>query len=218
MVSTIVLDLDGPLLDGMLRHYHCYRDILSGSGFVPVPMEQYWEMKRDRIDRLTLLAMSEAGLFHDDFLRLWRQRIEAWKYLESDRLWHGVSEILAEWKQSGLRLILATMRNNSRNLCRQLELLGIRDFMDELAIVGNPEGGTTKAAAVAPLLGDGDPGQAIWIGDTEVDISAARELGVRVCAVSCGLRNSTYLGTLSPDFLEPDLRSFAGKWGLNHAP
>ena len=47
------------------------------------------------------------------------------------------------------------------------------------------------------------------MGDTEMDIHAARELGVKVCALTCGIRSKEYLASLSPDLLEIDLSSFA---------
>jgi phosphoglycolate phosphatase-like HAD superfamily hydrolase len=49
----------------------------------------------------------------------------------------------------------------------------------------------------------------VWVGDTEVDVAAARELGVRVCALTCGLRTKEYLVNLSPDYIEAGLHSFA---------
>jgi phosphoglycolate phosphatase-like HAD superfamily hydrolase len=49
------------------------------------------------------------------------------------------------------------------------------------------------------------PNQCLWIGDTEVDIEAARTFGCQSWAVTCGLRNETYLSTFAPDFLSTDL-------------
>ncbi|MDD5180280.1 MAG: HAD hydrolase-like protein [Gallionellaceae bacterium] len=210
-IKTIILDLDGPLLDGMQRHYQCYRDILLEHGFAPIPMRQYWEMKRNRVDRRKLLALSNASDLYDEFLASWIQRIEARKYLALDRLQSRVEDILVNWKKSGIRLLLATMRNNAAHLHWQLDKLGIADSLDEVVVVGSGQAGASKSAEIKPLLSNKRLDEVIWIGDTEVDIHAARELGVKVCVLTCGLRAEEYLASLAPDMIEENLSSFATK-------
>ncbi|QEE25648.1 HAD family hydrolase [Rhodanobacter glycinis] len=207
--KTVVLDLDGPLLDGVLRHYQCYSDILAEHGFVAIPMDQYWEMKRARVDRNKLLALSGATEFYDTFLAHWLQRIESRDYLALDRVQDGAVETLTRWKGLGMRLLLATMRNNTQNLEWQLEQHGLITLLDRVVTVGSSHAGAAKATHVRPLLLNSRAGETIWVGDTEVDIYAARELEVDVCALTCGLRTREYLASLSPDLLEPSLVAFA---------
>jgi len=207
--KVIVLDLDGPLLEGMYRHYQCYSDVLTEHGFVPIPMTQYWEMKRNRVNRRHLLALSNAGDLYDSFLAKWLQRIETKKYLALDRLQTGAVDILQDWQKNGKRLLLATMRNDSSNLHWQLSELGIDHFFDEVIVVGSGQAGVNKSVEVKPLLNNVSLEEIIWVGDTEVDIHAARALGVKVCALTCGTRSKEYLASLSPYLLEIDLNSFA---------
>jgi phosphoglycolate phosphatase-like HAD superfamily hydrolase len=208
-INTIVLDLDGPLLEGMYRHYQCYSDILTEQGFVPISMPRYWEMKRNRIDRRQLLSLSKASNIYDLFLFEWLRRIETKKYLALDQLQTGVIDILQDWGENRKRLLLATMRNNSVNLHWQLRELGIAQFFNEIVVVGSGEAGANKSVKIKLLLNNVSLDETIWIGDTEVDIHAARELGVKICALTCGLRASEYLASLAPDLLELDLSSFA---------
>lgn len=216
MISTLVLDLDGPLLDGMQRHYSCYSDILQEHKFRPIPVELYWEMKRNRVNRKVLLECSNALSFYDEFFETWISRIEKREYLELDRLQHNVTNILLNWKERELRLLLATMRNNPRNLAWQLDMLNLRRFFDDVVVVGSEHGGANKAFAVnAKLIGQ-RVDRVVWVGDTEVDVAAARELGVKVCALTCGLRTKEYLVSLSPDYIETDLQSFAEKVDNNN--
>ncbi len=189
----------------MYRHYQCYCDILLEHDFDPIPIHQYWEMKRDRVSRRQLLALSNAIELYEIFLATWMQRIESREYLDMDQLQYGVVDILSNWKKLGVRLVLATMRNNSANVSWQLKKLKIAHFFDALVVVGSD---ARKSAEVKPVLNNVSLEEVIWIGDTEVDINAARELGVKVCALTCGLRTETYLASLSPDVLEKDLSSF----------
>ena len=210
-IKTIVLDLDGPLLDGMRRHYQCYSDILIEHGFKPIPIGQYWEMKRNRVDRRQLLSLSSATEMYNEFSALWIERIESREYLLLDRLQNHAVDILGGWKKSGMRLFLVTMRNKPVSLYWQLGELGIAHFFDEVVVVESCRAGASKSANIRPLLNNSRLEEVIWIGDTEADIHAARELGVKVCALTCGLRTEEYLASLSPDMLEEDLNSFVSR-------
>ena len=108
MVSTIVLDLDGPILDGRLRHYACYSEILKEQGYVPIDIDSYWDSKRSRMDRRALLKKSEAVEYYDEFRREWMQRIELPAMLALDQLQPEVLSILSEWKGSEKELVIAT--------------------------------------------------------------------------------------------------------------
>ena len=209
MISTIVLDLDGPLLDGMLRHYRCYSDILEELSFTPIPIEQYWAMKRNRINRRVLLQYSNAQSLYDKFLEIWTERIETKEYLEFDSLQNNVENILSQWKERNIQLILATMRNNTSNLSWQLKVLNLTRFFDEVVVVGSGLHGVSKATKVKEKLIGKCVDEVFWVGDTEVDVAAARELGIRVSALTCGLRTEEFLTSLSPDSIEENLLSFA---------
>lgn len=201
VIETIIMDLDGPLLDGQFRHYQCYRDILSEKGFVPMSLAQYWDMKRNRVDRRKQLAASGAESIYNEFLDMWLARIESRPYLALDRLQEGVILKLRDWKTAGIYLLLATMRRHRDNLLWQLETLGLHVWFDESVVVDATKPAGKKSSGIKPYLRDRVLDRALWIGDTEIDIEAARRLGVKICAVSCGLRTTDYLASLKPDFL-----------------
>jgi len=206
MISTIVLDLDGPLLDGRLRHYSCYSEILKEQGFIPLDIDSYWAGKRSRVDRRTLLKKSEAVEFYDEFLREWIQRIELPAMLALDQLQPGVLSILSEWKDSEIELVIATMRNHVSNAVDQLTSLGIMPLVSEVLVTGSDDGFSGKVEAVRRVLSGKLRRTALWVGDTEVDIRAARSLEIPVCALTCGLRTQALLAAENPDYLLDDLR------------
>lgn len=206
MINTIIIDLDGTILDGKLRHYRCYSDILSEKGFVPMPIDRYWDMKRNRIDRRGKLSISGADGIYDEFLKAWMERIEERDYLVFDRMQPGAVQKLKEWKSAGIKLVLVTMRNNKNNLDWQLNRFGLLPLFTDVIALGTEGGEERKAGAIRKYIEDVTSGSSLWIGDTEVDIRAARLLGVKICAVGCGLRIPDYLATLKPDFLVPDLK------------
>ena len=205
MFKTVLLDLDGPLLDGKYRHFKCYQDILVQYGFEPMPIEAYWQMKRERQDRHKQLAVSGAGSIYPEFLEYWMQHIEEKDYLVLDQLQPKALAVLEAWKSKKIEVILVTMRNEKDNLISQLDSVGLLPFLDHVVAVGTSKGVKGKASAASEFIDLNDKESVLWVGDTETDIWAARELGVKVCAVECGLRSSEYLVSLGPDYLVSDL-------------
>lgn len=207
--ATFVIDLDGPILDGRQRHYHCYRDILAGLGFEPLAIDHYWNLKRDRVDRRQLLSLSKASASYDQFLSAWMERIETQSYLSLDRLQLDVRGVLASWRDKGIRLVLATMRNNPDGVRWQLKRFGISSLLDDVLTIPSQRGARGKAEAVEAVLGSHHGKQMVWIGDTEFDFDASRKIGATACLLACGLRSREYLNSLGPDMLEDDMRSLA---------
>ena len=201
----IVLDLDGPILDGRERHYACYRALLEQAGATPLPLERYWALKRDRVDRRRLLSESDAAAFYDRFLEGWLARIETPELLALDRVQPGALESLHAWRDAGVPLALVTARREEASLLAQLDGLRLRSLF--AAVVLTPFAETGEAKARAFTLRVGSTACRGWIGDTEVDVDAARRLGAPSIAVTCGLRTAEYLRSLEPDFVFDDLRA-----------
>jgi phosphoglycolate phosphatase-like HAD superfamily hydrolase len=93
------------------------------------------------------------------------------------------------------------MRNNKSNLYWQLELFELLQLLHQVVVVGTTGEKSNKADAVKPDIKQLSSESVLWIGDTEVDIKAALLLGVKACAVGCGLRTPDYLSTLNPNYL-----------------
>lgn len=203
--KTIILDLDGPLLDGKERHYQCYTDILRENNFQPLPIEKYWEMKRQRLDRRVVLRESNAEHFYDVFFQGWLERIETQKYLALDKVQDSAQTILSAWQNANVNMILATMRHHPENLFWQLEQTDLLRFFTKVIPVGNLGGNHSKAAAVEKFLPKGKEHECLWIGDTEVDVASAQALNIPVAALYCGLRTKDYLQSLNPNYLVLDL-------------
>lgn len=202
--NTIIFDLDGPLLDGKMRHYQCYADILTELNYMPMPCDQYWDMKRNRINRREQLAFSSAETCYDEFLKRWLAKIEERYYLRLDRLQSNVITILENLKLANKQMILATMRKNKSHLFEQLANLGIIKLFDEIVAIDTDEPNASKSAYVKGIL-QNKPGPFLWIGDTEVDVTSAKELNIPIAVVSNGLRTAAYLRSLAPDYISEDL-------------
>lgn len=216
-MKNVILDLDGTILDGKARHYACYMNIVEGHGYTPVDIERYWEMKRARIDLRQLLAASDAQYIHGIYKQAWLDLIEQPAFLGLDRLQPGAVDKLRSWHELGVHLILATCRQHPTRLYEQLYELKLNTLFDTVVVCHQSNGGNNKGQEVKDVLKEFSPSDYLWIGDTEADIKAAHHLGCPVWAVSCGLRTESYLSSLRPDFLSPDLSSVSlNRWRCGH--
>ena len=205
MINTVILDLDGPILDGRFRHYACYRQILELRGYEPASLERYWGMKRERASLGQVLARSKAEAIYEDFQQSWLDSIEQSHLLALDRLQPGVIEKLRQWRDQSLRLVLVTLRRHPEHLYEQLARLGLDFLLDHVVVCDHGEGGLGKARRLKSSVAGISSPQCLWVGDSEVDIEAARSFGCPIWAVACGVRAESYLASLAPDFLSPDI-------------
>lgn len=200
-----MIDVDGPILDGRLRHYTCYSEILRRHGYEPVDIEEYWRAKRRPSSLDEQLQLSSAAAIVKDFRLEWADRIEDCDLLSLDVAVAGALERVASWRRQGSRILFATHRRYGERVRNQLLQIGVATRNDDL-VTADPAGGArAKAHAVRERLPRADWHAAIWIGDTEADANAARLLGCRIWLVTCGLRDAAYLETLSPDVLSASL-------------
>lgn len=204
----VIVDLDGPILDGRWRHYECYRQLLVEDGHRPLPVEAYWRMKRRGTCVKDQLAATGAEALYDRFKAAWLARIEAPEMLALDELQPGAAETLRRWRAlDGVRLVLATLRQREDGVRGQLARFDLADLWDAIVVCPFDPAGAGKSRRVADALGRVVGDGCVWIGDTEADVKAARIFGCPVWAVTCGLRDETFLSALSPDGLASSICS-----------
>ncbi len=205
-LKRIFLDLDGPLLDGKEKHYHCYRSIMEKFSFKPIGIDEYWENKRALVNRRDLLSLSGAEEIYDIFCAAWLSMIESPDVLVLDKLQEGAVDCLRSWKTQGIKLTLVTMRKNKQALEQQLNSMGLRNYFDAVLVCSHDEGGEGKANAVQKMYYSEQSGKHfLWIGDTEVDLEAANLLGCPVILLSNGLRNEKFLEILGGEMIMPSI-------------
>jgi phosphoglycolate phosphatase-like HAD superfamily hydrolase len=208
--KRIFLDLDGPLLDGKDKHYHCYQNILEKFGFEPIDKEKYWRKKKNRINLRELLSLSGAESIYNEYLTLWLALIESAEALSFDKLQNGAMSCLKTWKSMGVEVYLVTMRRNKSALEEQLNLTGIKEYINALFVSDHAEGGAGKAKVVQGKFRRTQLEEhAIWIGDTEADWDAAQSLGCNIYLVANGLRSTKYLSTLQNCIVFPTITEIA---------
>jgi phosphoglycolate phosphatase-like HAD superfamily hydrolase len=200
----IFIDLDGPLLDVTRRYYLIYSDLMRKAGNRPFDQESYWSLKRLSVRESAIVQRCASRQDTVDYLQKRQQLLEDPAYLLYDRLQPGVAETLDGWFAEH-ELYLVTLRRDGDALLSQLNLLGIRSYFKKVFCADNVEPSWKIKCewmrSIRSRLGD-----AVVIGDTEVDVLAGRAAGLRTVALSCGIRSRRLLEQLVPDLMLGALR------------
>lgn len=202
---NIFFDLDGPILEVKFRHHRVYQEIVRAFGGLPLPLEEFWQAKRDRIEDATLVERS--GLVPsqlDDFRHRRYELLESAPFLAEDLMQPDMDRVLGDLAAQQA-LFLVTLRRNRAALERQLDVLNLTRFFRKV-LSGHEPGARPWIVKTSLIRASGVPyGPADWIvGDTETEIMAGRELGLRTVAVTNGIRSETILRAHQPDYLLPN--------------
>lgn len=199
--QILCFDLDGVLLDVSEKYYRLHFDLVNELGGQPLSKSEYWSCKRERVPEKAIAERSGLDGRWQDYTRLRVELIETVEYLNHDQTWPGIQEMLEGLRTKSL-VYLVTLRQSSEQLQWQLAKLGLSRLFHRvlraLPEAGVENRGHVKAELVRKALGAGRrPGW--FVGDTETDLEAGRQLDLRTAAVTFGLRSEPLLYRLSPD-------------------
>lgn len=186
-LETLLLDIDGTLIDSNDKHAHCWVEAFRHFG-KDVP----WDEVRMQIgkggdllvpDTLDAREMREFGE------KLKKYRGELWKknYMRRVRPFPGAVEAVHELHGRGITIALASS-SNPDEVEYYVELLGVADLLAETtskedAEVSKPSPEIFEAALERT---GADPARSLAVGDTPYDVLAAHRIPVAVAAVLCG--------------------------------
>lgn len=185
---TVILDVDGTLVDSNRAHAYAWVDALSEAGYKP-DFERVLRLIGMGGDKL--LPLATAGLTEEsaEGRRISARRAEIFKerYLPPLRPTPGARELVARLKRDGFLLGIASSAKRDE-LEALLEIVGAADLLSS----------STSSDAVDESKPDPDvvhavldrlhavAADAVMIGDTPYDIEAAHRADVRIIALRCG--------------------------------
>lgn len=202
VARAVIFDIDGTLVDSVgaylevarvavepfgleVTEAHVRRSLASGSNFWKgvVPPE-----RPDGEAVLKELSVTAA--------REWPRVLR-----EHGRLFDGVAHTLDALKDLGVKLgIVSGARPEVLELLRAD---GILERFDAVVLGGDVARGKPDPEGMLKCLAELDvaPADAVYVGDTPVDIQASRAAGVRVAGVLTGAGDSAMLSACWPDYL-----------------
>ncbi|ARV58174.1 haloacid dehalogenase [Nostocales cyanobacterium HT-58-2] len=215
----IITDFDGPIIDVSERYYRVYQYCLEkirrpDQQVRQLGKSEFWQLKRSRIPEKQIGMISgldEAQA--QEFSQLRRKTVHTEPYFEYDSLTPGAVEALLKIQQTGVDLVVMTMRRvweldyafkkynlgkffpENRCYCLSNDYVKTRDIDD-------------KPLLMARAIKELPPTSDTWmVGDTEADIISATKHGIKMIAVECGIRDRAQLEPYQPDLIVKDLRA-----------
>ncbi|MDZ8259918.1 HAD family hydrolase [Nostoc sp. ChiQUE01b] len=212
----LITDFDGPIIDVSERYYRVYQFCLDKTRrpdqvVQELPKAEFWQLKRSRVPEKQIAlnsGLDEAQA--QEFAQLRRQTVHTEPYFHYDTLASGAVDALLKIQQAGIDLAVMTMRRvRELDYAFQKHDLG-RFFPENRCYCLNNDYVKTRDIEDKPLLmaralKELPPSADTWmVGDTEADITAAKNYGIKVMAVESGIRDRTQLEIYHPDLIVKD--------------
>ncbi|KGF73549.1 haloacid dehalogenase [Neosynechococcus sphagnicola sy1] len=213
----LITDFDGPIVDVSERYYQVYQFCLTQLQLPAQPIQQlpkakFWQLKRARVPEREIGLLS--GLTADqatEFAQLRRLTVHTQPYFGYDTLIPGAVTALETLQQTGVDLVVMTMRR-TQELDYALEQYNLGRFFpsDRRYCLGNQTIKTAdvsdKPLLMARALAELPVAADTWmVGDTEADIFAAKTYGIKVIGLLSGIRDRPQLTVYEPDYILEDL-------------
>lgn len=205
-LKQFFFDLDGPILDVSQKYYEVYSDLLRERRYKAVSKAEYWNAKRAHIPESEIISWTCSPDFVKPYIEKRRAVIEDFYYLKFDVVWEGVAKMLSNLSKSN-KVYLVSMRNHRTTLMQELKYFNLLRFFAEIFSQDDNSGDwKVKHDLIKDAIESTE--NTIIIGDTEADVIAGRRLGIRTCAVTCGIRSIQKLEESKPDMIFGNVASF----------
>ena len=205
-VETIMLDLDGTIIDSVGIYYEIVKVTLRELNLPQVSTAQIRQANRD--GRFLWEKLFPADMFGDqDHLQdeAWAiaRRISPEMFKQRVTLLPGAEDSLRKAAACGLKLavVTSTPQQNMPAKLEPLQAAGVFDLLQEIITADDTE---LRKPSADPLLEccrrlAVDPGGAVYIGDTLIDIQAGKAAGTGTIGVLTGFDTCAMMQEEKPD-------------------
>lgn len=192
--NTIIFDLDGTLLNTLADLHACFNEAITSFGY---PKRTLAEIKsfvgngiKKAIERALPNGVEEEMLnkIVDYFKFYYAEHM-----FEFTKPYDGILELLKELKEKGYKL--AVVSNKYNDAVNDL----VKNYFGEFIDIAIGEGyGIRKKPEIDGALKaikalDSDVEHSIFVGDSDVDIQTAKNLGIPCISVLWGFRDKEFL-------------------------
>lgn len=192
--GAVVFDLDGTILDTLDDLWASVNFALASEGLPPRSREEVRARIGNGVRQLVRLSIPEGTSAACE-----ERAFAAFQAHYQDHAadhtapYPGIPGLLGRLRAAGLPL--AVVSNKSDEVVRDLVTQHFPGCFQ--VVVGEREGVRRKPAPDSLLVVMGElgvePGQVLYVGDSEVDLATAANAGVRCASVTWGFRDESYL-------------------------
>lgn len=194
MYKAVIFDMDGTILDTLEDICASINAALQSEGYPARTIEEVRQMVGNGNRKLAERAVP-AGAGADAAERVFRAFHAHYRVHAADhtKIYSGIEPLIAELRRRGMRTAVVSNKADYavQALCRRY-FPGLFD-----AAAGDRDGVRRKpypdgVLAMLDVLGVSS-GEAVYVGDSEVDVETARNAGLFCIAVTWGFRTKAFL-------------------------
>lgn len=206
-MKLIAFDVDGTILDTLDSIIHVVNETLYANGFYKVDDREYI---RKALGYGSYYLIEQALIF--PYNHFYDKNVTAEvlqdylkRYMADDasltKPYEGVVDLIKELKDEGYKVIAYS--NKPDSVLKPLMKEKFGDVFDD--VLGQVEGQAPKPNPEILLnmldrIGISKD-DAVYIGDSDVDVETARNAGMKMIAVTWGFRDRDFLEKLNPDYI-----------------
>lgn len=194
---SIIFDLDGTLIDSSERMYQLFQKLIPDS---KLTKEQYWNLKRNKINHQMILEKHFPQYDFDSFNSIWLEQIELDEYLKMDCNYPDTVKVLTSLCKD-CEIVLLTARQSKERLYHELERLELKQFFSHILVTETKTTKDTLLKEAGLAQRDND----LFVSDMGKDILAGKSCGYLTVGITHGFMNAEKLAEYRPDYLINDL-------------
>ena len=197
-----IFDFDGTLMDTSGVILSTIKATIKEMGLPEKTDEECRSIIGLRTDEAGRYLYPELDISNNEFARVFRANYDRLKAGANENTFSGVLETLAELREKGCGLAIASSRRLA-SLNDYLEGLGIRDWFEMVVGADSVTKGKPDPEPVLIILEalGWQPSSTLVVGDADVDIMMGNAAGCKTCAVTYGNGSTASLRAASPDYM-----------------
>ena len=204
MTKLCIFDLDGTLLDTISAISHFGNTALLGCGFTAVDEDNYRYFAGDGriilIHRMLKFLDADTPENYEKVSSLYDFEYEKEPNFNT-KPFDGIPELLKELKAMGIKL--AVLSNKPDNVVQDVIKIFFGDTFDFVQGAVNNVRSKPEPDSALKICKSFDilPCEALFIGDTNVDMTTGKNAGIPTCGVLWGFRDKQELLSCGADFI-----------------
>ncbi len=187
MITTILFDVDGTLIDSVDLHARAWEEAFRHFRIPAAYEDIRLQIGKGGDQLLPSFVPPEVLAERREEIESFRSRLFQERYLPDVRPFPDVRALFERLRRDGKRLVLASS-GKADEVERYQRIAGIDDLIDGFTSSDDAERSKPYGDIFAAALekAGARPGEAFVIGDTPYDAEAARMAGCRSIGVLCG--------------------------------
>jgi len=182
-ISAVIFDCDGVMFESRRANINFYNHLLARYGLVPMTDEQVDYVHMHTAEK-AVRHIFEGTPFTEQ-AQAYRMQMDYTPFIKDMVMEPGLKELLKSLKP---RMRLAVATNRSNTIAAVLEQNGLAGFFDIVVSsldVENPKPHPESIHKILDFFGL-DPDEAVYIGDSPIDLETAQAAGVHFVAYGNG--------------------------------